>query len=281
MAGVPDLYRLWGGSLEASQSPWLQGAAEGRRARSWGGGPGGDRAPLPPPGAPTPLPAACLPVVAGGHRPDAGPVAGNSSAEPPGSPTPPEQGCAWSPRPEGGEEPLRLPTFSPAAQARVAVTFALFALSAGCNLAVLRAAGGRGGARRSHIRLLLRHLAAADLLVTVAVMPLDAVWNVTVQWYGGELSCKLLNFLKLFAMYAAALVLVVISLDRHAAVLRPFARARRRNGLLLRAAWAGSVLLAAPQVGLGACPVGFGFGEGLHQQVCPSLWVSPPPAWLW
>lgn len=177
-------------------------------------------------------------------------MAGNSSAEPPGSPTPPEQGCAWSPRPEGGEEPLRLPTFSPAAQARVAVTFALFALSAGCNLAVLRAAGGRGGARRSHIRLLLRHLAAADLLVTVAVMPLDAVWNITLQWRAGDLACRLLMYLRLLAMYASAFVTVVISLDRQAAILHPLAiaRARRRNRAMLRAAWLLSAALSLPQV---------------------------------
>ncbi|NXQ17135.1 GNRR2 protein, partial [Peucedramus taeniatus] len=74
---------------------------------------------------------------------DPGPAAANTSAEPPGT-TPPEWGCAWSPPEEKGEEPLRLPTFSPAAQVRVAVTFALFALSAGCNAAVLRAVGGRG-----------------------------------------------------------------------------------------------------------------------------------------
>ncbi|NWI75455.1 GNRR2 protein, partial [Dryoscopus gambensis] len=81
---------------------------------------------------------------------DPGPAVGNTSGEPPNI-TPPEWGCAWSPPDENGEEPLRLPTFSPAAQVRVAVTFALFALSAGCNLAVLRAVGGRGSGRRPHI----------------------------------------------------------------------------------------------------------------------------------
>ncbi|XP_035168117.1 gonadotropin-releasing hormone receptor-like isoform X1 [Oxyura jamaicensis] len=189
-------------------------------------------------------------AAAGGDWPDAGPTVGNGSAEPPGSPTLPEQGCAWSPCPEGGEEPLRLPTFSPAAQARVAVTFALFALSAGCNLAVLRAAGGRRGARRSHIRLLLRHLAAADLLVTVAVMPLDAVWNITLQWRAGDLACRLLMYLRLLAMYASAFVTVVISLDRQAAILHPLAiaRARRRNRAMLRAAWLLSAALSLPQL---------------------------------
>lgn len=190
------------------------------------------------------------PVVAGRGHPEPGPAVGNASAEPP-STTPQEWGCAWSPPEEnGGEEPLRLPTFSPAAQVRVGVTFALFALSAGCNLAVLRAVGGRGSGRRPHIRLLLRHLAAADLLVTVLVMPLDAVWNITLQWRAGDLACRLLMYLRLLAMYASAFVTVVISLDRQAAILRPLAiaRARARNRAMLNAAWILSAGLAVPQV---------------------------------
>uniref|UniRef100_A0A663DVP3 Type II GnRH receptor n=1 Tax=Aquila chrysaetos chrysaetos TaxID=223781 RepID=A0A663DVP3_AQUCH len=181
---------------------------------------------------------ACLPIAAGRAR------------SPPAACPPPERGCAWSPQAEGSEEPLRLPTFSPAAQARVAVTFALFALSAGCNLAVLRAARGRRGGRRSHIRLLLLHLAAADLLVTVAVMPLDAIWNITLQWRAGDLACRLLMYLRLLAMYASAFVTVVISLDRQAAILRPLAiaRARRRNRIMLYAAWLLSAGLSVPQL---------------------------------
>ncbi|KFQ29087.1 Gonadotropin-releasing hormone II receptor, partial [Mesitornis unicolor] len=150
------------------------------------------------------------------------------------------------------------PRFTQAARVRVVVTAVFFLLAAGSNAAVLGSLLRKR--RKSHVQPLILSLAVADLLVAVAVMPLDAAWNVTVQWYGGDVSCKLLNFLKLFAMYAAALVLVVISLDRHAAVLHPFSRARRRNGMLprtrarrrngmlLRAAWAGSILLALPQL---------------------------------
>ncbi|XP_053933758.1 gonadotropin-releasing hormone II receptor [Cuculus canorus] len=190
-------------------------------------------------------------TLAGGRgRLDQDLAEGNASVEPPSSLIAPERGCAWTPSAEDGEEPLRLPTFSSAAQARVAVTFALFALSAGCNLAVLRAAGGRRGGRRSHIHLLLLHLAAADLLVTVAVMPLDAVWNITLQWRAGDLACRLLMYLRLLAMYASAFVTVVISLDRQAAILRPLAiaRARRRNRIMLYIAWLLSAGLSVPQL---------------------------------
>lgn len=200
---------------------------------------------------------ACLPIAAGRGHPDPDPAVGNASVEPPSSLPPPELGCAWSPQAEGSEEPLRLPTFSPAAQARVAITFALFVLSAACNLAVLRAAGGRRGSRRSHIRLLLLHLAAADLLVTVVVMPLDAIWNITLQWRAGDLACRLLMYLRLLAMYASAFVTVVISLDRQAAILRPLAiaRARRRNRIMLYAAWLLSAGLSVPQVPVPRAPL--------------------------
>lgn len=86
--------------------------------------------------------------------------------------------------------------------------------------------------------------------MTFVVMPLDAVWNVTVQWYGGDVLCKLLCFLKLFAMHASAFILVVISLDRQHAILHPLdaLSAQRRNRRMLLLAWSLSLLLASPQV---------------------------------
>lgn len=142
----------------------------------------------------------------------------------------------------------RLPTFSAAAKARVVITFILCGVSTCCNLAVLWAA--RGQRRKSHVRVLMVNLTAADLLVTLVVMPVDAAWNITVQWLAGDLACRLLMFLKLQAMYSCAFVTVVISLDRQSAILYPLAigTARSRNRLMLAVAWAMSVLLSIPQV---------------------------------
>lgn len=120
---------------------------------------------------------------------------------------------------EGSE----LPTFSAAAKVRVGVTIVLFVSSAGGNLAVLWSVTRQQSSqfRRSPVRRLFAHLAAADLLVTFVVMPLDATWNVTVQWLAGDIACRILMFLKLVAMYAAAFLPVVIGLDRQAAILHP------------------------------------------------------------
>lgn len=142
----------------------------------------------------------------------------------------------------------QLPTFSTAAKVRVIITFILCGVSTFCNLAVLWAANGHK--RKSHLRVLMINLTAADLLVTFIVMPVDAVWNITVQWLAGDLACRFLMFLKLQAMYSCAFVTVVISLDRQSAILNPLAisMARKRNRVMLIVAWSMSVLFSIPQV---------------------------------
>ncbi|XP_078524768.1 gonadotropin-releasing hormone II receptor-like [Lissotriton helveticus] len=147
------------------------------------------------------------------------------------------------------EESFVLPTFSTAAKVRVAITCILFVSSACFNIAALWTITHKHR-KKSHIRILIINLAMADLLVTFIVMPLDAIWNVTVQWYAGDLACKVLMFLKLVAMYASAFVTVVISLDRQSAVLNPLGvgEAKRKNKTMLCVAWILSILLAIPQV---------------------------------
>lgn len=144
------------------------------------------------------------------------------------------------------------PTFTRAAQFRVGATLLLFLFAAVSNLALLiSVCHGRGRRLASHLRPLITSLAAADLMMTFIMMPLDMVWNVTVQWHGGNGLCKLLSFLKLFAMQASAFILVVISLDRQHAILNPLdtINAHRRNKRMLVFAWSLSLLLASPQVG--------------------------------
>lgn len=143
------------------------------------------------------------------------------------------------------------PTFTTAARFRVVATLVLFVFAAVSNLSVLLSVTrGRGRRLASHLRPLIASLASADLVMTFVVMPLDAVWNVTVQWYAGDAMCKLMCFLKLFAMHSAAFILVVVSLDRHHAILHPLDTldAGRRNRRMLLTAWILSLLLASPQV---------------------------------
>uniref|UniRef100_A0A8C4RX63 Gonadotropin-releasing hormone receptor n=1 Tax=Erpetoichthys calabaricus TaxID=27687 RepID=A0A8C4RX63_ERPCA len=147
------------------------------------------------------------------------------------------------------EEMFIMPTFSTAAKIRVVITFFIFLSSTCFNIAVLWTISQKYQ-RKSHIKVLMMNLAAADLLVTFIVMPLDAIWNITVQWYGGDLACRLLMFLKLVAMYSSAFVTVVISVDRQAAILNPLGigEAKKKNKMMLSIAWTLSVILAVPQL---------------------------------
>uniref|UniRef100_A0A8C2XP82 Type II GnRH receptor n=1 Tax=Cyclopterus lumpus TaxID=8103 RepID=A0A8C2XP82_CYCLU len=148
-----------------------------------------------------------------------------------------------------GYDALQLPTFTTAAKVRVIITCILCGISAFCNLPVLWAAC-RDGKRKSHVTVLIINLTVADLLVTFIVMPVDAVWNITVQWLAWDFACRLLMFLKLQAMYSCAFVTVVISLDRQSAILNPLAisKARKRNRVMLTVAWGMSVVLSVPQM---------------------------------
>jgi len=164
------------------------------------------------------------------------------------------QGAASACNKSADGDALQLPTFSTAAKVRVIITFSLCAVSAVCNLAVLYAAGN-GGKRKSHVRILIMNLTGADLLVTFIVMPVDAVWNITVQWQAGDVACRLLMFMKLVAMYSSAFVTVVINLDRQSAILNPLAirEAKRKSKIMLTVAWTMSVILSLPQVGEHTC----------------------------
>lgn len=66
----------------------------------------------------------------------------------------------------------------------------------------------------SRMDLMLIHLALADLLVTLILMPLELGWAYTVQWRAGDLMCRLMAFFRVFGLYLSGFVLVCISIDR-------------------------------------------------------------------
>ncbi|XP_006079903.1 gonadotropin-releasing hormone receptor isoform X2 [Bubalus kerabau] len=153
--------------------------------------------------------------------------------------------------------PGSLPTLTLSGKIRVTVTFFLFLLSTIFNTSFLLKLQNwtqRKEKRKklSRMKLLLKHLTLANLLETLIVMPLDGMWNITVQWYAGELLCKVLSYLKLFSMYAPAFMMVVISLDRSLAITKPLAvKSNSKLGqFMIGLAWLLSSIFAGPQLPL-------------------------------
>ncbi|XP_042534282.1 gonadotropin-releasing hormone receptor isoform X2 [Dipodomys spectabilis] len=149
-----------------------------------------------------------------------------------------------------------LPTLTLSGKIRVTVTFFLFLLSTTFNTSFLlklqKWTRKEKGKKLSRMKVLLKHLTLANLLETLIVMPLDGMWNITVQWYAGEFLCKVLSYLKLFSMYAPAFLMVVISLDRSLAITRPLAvqSNRKLEQSMTGLAWILSCVFAGPQLPL-------------------------------
>ncbi|XP_051928266.1 uncharacterized protein LOC127604911 isoform X4 [Hippocampus zosterae] len=213
-------------------------------------------------------------IVAGGRMP------GNLSLRLSTPAGPVFKGSALPPAPNATSPEWEAPTFTVAARCRVAATLALFVFAALSNLSVLISVRwGRGYRLAAHLRPLIASLASADLLMTFVVMPLDAVWNMTVQWYAGDVLCKLLCFLKLFAMHSVAFILVVVSLDRYRAILHPLDSldAGLRNKRMLLVAWMLSLLLASPQsvapLRLAGVDPWAGAPKGPRRTTLPTSWT--------
>ncbi|XP_047506526.1 gonadotropin-releasing hormone receptor isoform X1 [Pieris napi] len=113
---------------------------------------------------------------------------------------------------------------------------------------------GKRGRRRTRpswtaIYSLIFQLSIADLLVTVFCIAGEAGWSFSVQWYAGNVGCKLFKFLQMFSLYLSTFILVLIGVDRWLAVKYPMksmATATRSTKLVI-IAWILSFLFSLPQ----------------------------------
>jgi gonadotropin-releasing hormone receptor len=139
---------------------------------------------------------------------------------------------------------------------RASILSAMAILSLFGNLATIislkRGKRSRGRARPSWTAIysLIFQLSIADLLVTIFCIAGEAAWSFAVQWYAGNVACKLFKFLQMFALYLSTFILVLIGVDRWLAVKYPMKSmaTATRSGKLVVVAWALSFLLSIPQV---------------------------------
>lgn len=131
----------------------------------------------------------------------------------------------------------------------------LGARGAGGGRGATSAAGAGGQFSASSIDMLIGNLAASDLIVTFFCNVTDVVWELTVQWYAGNVACKLVKYVQLFGLYLSTYIVVVIAVDRCSAVLDPLSQrttARRRTRILVAISWLLSAIFSLPQVSTSA-----------------------------
>ncbi|XP_045776022.1 gonadotropin-releasing hormone receptor [Maniola jurtina] len=118
-------------------------------------------------------------------------------------------------------------------------------------ISIQRSKRGRRRARPSWTAIysLIFQLSIADLLVTVFCIAGEAAWSFAVQWYAGNIACKLFKFLQMFALYLSTFILVLIGVDRWLAVKYPMKSmaTASRSVRLVTIAWTLSFVLSLPQ----------------------------------
>lgn len=128
----------------------------------------------------------------------------------------------------------------------------LFVIAISGNLTVLISVFKQYKKTKSRISLLILHLSIADLIVCCTLIPTEVFWRMTIQWRGGNVLCKVMQFLRAFGLYLSSMVLIVVSFDRFFAILTPMKMLKRqghqRIKIMLWIAWIASAAFSAPQV---------------------------------
>lgn len=142
------------------------------------------------------------------------------------------------------------PTLEHSALVRAVVLLLIAVFSLIGNTATLTSILRTGRQGTSTVYMLLVQLAIADLLVSIFCILADALWTLSVQWYGGNLLCKAVKFMQLFALYLSTFLLVLIGFDRLCAVRFPMRRARAKHHVRVGIAcvWTTSAIFSLPQV---------------------------------
>ncbi|XP_054711175.1 gonadotropin-releasing hormone receptor-like [Uloborus diversus] len=150
----------------------------------------------------------------------------------------------------GDENLPHAPVFEYHTLTKVVVLLLIAATSFVGNVATLTSIVRTSRQSTSTVYMLLLQLTVADLLVTIFCILAEAIWTLSVQWYGGNFLCKAVKFVQMFSLYLSTFILVLIGFDRLCAVRFPMRRAHARHhvkrGIIF--VWALSAAFSLPQV---------------------------------
>uniref|UniRef100_A0A2C9L4P6 G-protein coupled receptors family 1 profile domain-containing protein n=1 Tax=Biomphalaria glabrata TaxID=6526 RepID=A0A2C9L4P6_BIOGL len=71
------------------------------------------------------------------------------------------------------------------------------------------------------MHIFILNLAIADLSAGLINVLTDIVWKNTIDWYAGNVGCKVVRYGQGVVTYASTYALVALSLDRLNAIARP------------------------------------------------------------
>ncbi|XP_055345208.1 gonadotropin-releasing hormone receptor-like isoform X2 [Paramacrobiotus metropolitanus] len=106
--------------------------------------------------------------------------------------------------------------------------------------------------RHSTLSILSMQLFAANLLVSVFCLLADGIWNITMQWFGGDFLCRIIKFCQMFSLYATNLILTGMSIETCITVTFPLSKSSKvesqsRVKVISGFAWIVSSVCSVPQ----------------------------------
>ncbi|KAA0203397.1 hypothetical protein HAZT_HAZT005172 [Hyalella azteca] len=104
----------------------------------------------------------------------------------------------------------------------------LFPMAAVGNLLVLNSLFNNRRCK-SRINLMILNLSFADMIVTFVFLPVEVIWNLTIQWPFGELGCKVYKFFSAFGFYTSSMILHGGRMHLRRSNLSSLERARTRT----------------------------------------------------
>jgi gonadotropin-releasing hormone receptor len=101
-------------------------------------------------------------------------------------------------------------------------------------------------------RVYLLHVVVANLFICVFAIPVEIGWRWTIEWRGGNVGCKMLQFARVFGLYALAHILMAVAVDKVIEVrqLMKGDSAANSTKYVFAASWILTTLCSFPQVSL-------------------------------
>jgi gonadotropin-releasing hormone receptor len=96
------------------------------------------------------------------------------------------------------------------------------------------------------------NLCFSNIFFALFVNNLDAVWNLTVQWYAGNAACKICQFFKQFSLTWSSTAVTCISLDRCLTLLFPLlsgSKSTKRAAIIIIPSLIANFATCAPAFG--------------------------------
>ncbi|XP_055334515.1 oxytocin receptor-like [Paramacrobiotus metropolitanus] len=136
------------------------------------------------------------------------------------------------------------------AKVEIGILGAIFAVALFGNISVLSILLWRRK-KLTRMYFFIFHLSMADLIVAFFNILPQMAWDITWRFQGNDMGCKVVKFFQVFALYLSTWVLVMMAIDRHAAICSPMNaynwRARRCTMMIVYA-WILSVVCSLPQI---------------------------------